>query len=422
MKSKVLKITNIILICCILIQTTSIIFINNKVYAESAENVINTVLGDIKVEVEGSGLKDGRVITITVSTTAENITSLGFYLEYDQSVFEKLDVKSDVEVLEGWGVTDCGETPAGEELFYHANSSTYACSNGQLTKIRLKVAKNSKESAIKLNYVNIINKNYEDNSIEDEELPSVEYKLYGINTYEITYESNANDNTITGIPAKEEKTHGEDYTISSSIPTRTGYNFVSWNTKPDGSGIDCYPNGTYNVDADLTLYAKWKEIIPDPTPTPDPKPEPTPEKLYLSSETYKIGNSDIKNYESGDKYISRITKETTLENYITNLKTNGTVKVLKKDGTELQNSEYIGTGMTLQITKDKEKIELQIAVMGDLNGDGRVTIVDLTTINHAILQTETLENEYKIAADINENDNISITDLISINEMILGIL
>ena len=136
MKSKVLKITNIILICCILIQTTSIIFINNKVYAESAENVINTVLGDIKVEVEGSGLKDGRVITITVSTTAENITSLGFYLEYDQSVFEKLDVKSDIEVLEGWGVTDCGETPAGEELFYHANSSTYACSNGQLTKIR----------------------------------------------------------------------------------------------------------------------------------------------------------------------------------------------------------------------------------------------------------------------------------------------
>ena len=105
MKSKVLKITNIILICCILIQTTSIIFINNKVYAESAENVINTVLGDIKVEVEGSGLKDGRVITITVSTTAENITSLGFYLEYDQSVFEKLDVKSDVEldyITEEW--------------------------------------------------------------------------------------------------------------------------------------------------------------------------------------------------------------------------------------------------------------------------------------------------------------------------------
>lgn len=412
MKSKLSKIINIILICCILIQTTSIIFINNKVYAESAENVINTVLGDIKIEVEGSGLKDGRVITVTVSTTAENITSLGFYLEYDQSVFEKLDVNSDIEVLDGWGVTDCGETPAGEELFYHANSSTYACSNGQLTKIRLKVAKNAKESAIKLNYVNIINKNYEDNSIEDEELPSVEYKLYGINTYEITYEANANDNTITGIPSKEEKTHGEDYTISSSIPTRTGYNFVSWNTKPDGSGIDCYPNETYNVDADLTLYAKWKEIIPDPTP----------EKLYLSSETYKIGNSDIKNYEAGDKYISRVTKETTLEDYIANLKTNGTVKVLKKDGTELQASEYIGTGMTLQVTKDEEKIELQIAVMGDLNGDGQVTIVDLTTINHTILQTETLENEYQIAVDINESDSISITDLISINEMILGIL
>ena len=40
------------------------------------------------------------------------------------------------------------------------------------------------------------------------------------------------------------------------------------------------------------------------------------EKLYLSTEKYKIGENNIKDYEDGDKYISRITKETKLKDYI----------------------------------------------------------------------------------------------------------
>ena len=78
--------------------------------------------------------------------------------------------------------------------------------------------------------------------------------------------------------------------------------------------------------------------------------------------------------------------------------------------------------MTLQVTKDKEKIELQIAVMGDLDGNGKVTITDLSVLNQTLLQTTTLENEYKIAADLDENNNITVTDLSTINKMLLGIL
>ena len=146
------------------------------------------------------------------------------------------------------------------------------------------------------------------------------------------------------------------------------------------------------------------------------------EKLYLSTEKYKIGENNIKDYEDGDKYISRITKETKLKDYINNLKTNGTIKVLKTDGTELQKGEYVGTGMTLQVTKDKEKIELKIAVSGDLNGDGKVTATDLSTMNQTILKTTKLENEYKLAADLDENNNITATDLSTLNKMLLKIL
>lgn len=151
------------------------------------------------------------------------------------------------------------------------------------------------------------------------------------------------------------------------------------------------------------------------------KMEPT-EKLYLSSETYKIGNEDIKNYEDGDKYISRVEKETTRQAFINNLDTNGTIRVIKEDGSELGENELVGTGMTLEVTKDEEKIELKIAVMGDLSGDGKVTATDLSTLNQTILRLVTLENEYKIAADLDENDTLTATDLSTLNQMVLKLL
>lgn len=147
-----------------------------------------------------------------------------------------------------------------------------------------------------------------------------------------------------------------------------------------------------------------------------------PGELYLSSETYKIGNDDIKNYEDGDIYISRVEKETTKQSFIDNLDTNGIIRIIKEDGTELSEDELIGTGMTLEVTKDEEKIELKIAVMGDLNGDGSVTATDLSTLNQTLLKVATLENEYKIAADLDENDNLTATDLSTINKMVLKIL
>lgn len=145
----------------------------------------------------------------------------------------------------------------------------------------------------------------------------------------------------------------------------------------------------------------------------------TEEDLYLSSETYKIGDNDINNYEKGDKYISRVVKNTTKETFISNLKTNGTVKIIKQDGSELGENELVGTGMTIKITKEEEKIELKIAVMGDLSGEGQVTAQDLSTLNQRILEIVTLENEYKIAADLDENNNLTVTDLSEMNYMCL---
>ena len=144
------------------------------------------------------------------------------------------------------------------------------------------------------------------------------------------------------------------------------------------------------------------------------------DKLYLSSDTYKIGDNDIENYEEGDLYISRVVHNTTKEEFINNLDTNGDVVILKHDGTELQDGELVGTGMTLHVTKDSNVIDLTIAVWGDLDGNGKVTATDLSTLKQTIVRTITLENEYFIAADIDENGKISATDLSEENRIIVN--
>lgn len=136
------------------------------------------------------------------------------------------------------------------------------------------------------------------------------------------------------------------------------------------------------------------------------------DKLYLETEYNRIE----------EKYISRVEKEITRQEFTNNLKTNGTIKIIKQNGEELGEKELVGTGMILQITKGQEKIELKIAVNGDVSGDGKVTAQDLSTINKAILKTIILEDEYKIAGDLDENEKITATDLSTINKMVLKML
>lgn len=144
---------------------------------------------------------------------------------------------------------------------------------------------------------------------------------------------------------------------------------------------------------------------------PEEPIEPT-EKLYLTSDKYKIE----------DKYISRIGRELTKAEFVNNLQTNGIIKILKQDGTELKENELVGTGMLLEIKREEEKIELKVAVMGDLSGDGKVTAQDLSTINQTILEILTLNDEYKVAADLDENGKLTATDLSTVNEMVLKVL
>ena len=75
-------------------------------------------------------------------------------------------------------------------------------------------------------------------------------------SYKITYNANGG----SGAPGQETKYYGVTKQLSSTIPTRTGYTFVKWNTKADGTGTNYNPGSNYTDNATVTLYAIWSII------------------------------------------------------------------------------------------------------------------------------------------------------------------
>lgn len=71
--------------------------------------------------------------------------------------------------------------------------------------------------------------------------------------YDISFNANGGSNP----PASQKKVHGTALTLTTGVPTRAGYDFVSWNTAADGSGTSYASGATFSTDAITTLYAQW---------------------------------------------------------------------------------------------------------------------------------------------------------------------
>jgi uncharacterized repeat protein (TIGR02543 family) len=73
--------------------------------------------------------------------------------------------------------------------------------------------------------------------------------------YTISYDANGG----TGEPSSQTKTQGTALTLSSVVPTRTGYTFAGWSTVKNGA-VAYSAGARYSADASATLWAVWKGI------------------------------------------------------------------------------------------------------------------------------------------------------------------
>ena len=87
------------------------------------------------------------------------------------------------------------------------------------------------------------------------------YARWFANEYTITYNANGG----SGAPTAQTKTHDIALTLSSDVPTRSGYTFKGWATSVSGS-VAYAAGDSYTANEDATLYAVWEKdeiVIPE---------------------------------------------------------------------------------------------------------------------------------------------------------------
>ena len=138
---------------------------------------------------------------------------------------------------------------------------------------------------------------------------------------------------------------------------------------------------------------------------------------YSGSNTYTKGNLRIysEKYIFGNKYMEYVKNKTTVKALKSWCTSNGTIEVYDKGGMlKMKDTDYIGTGMILKVTKDEESMSFIIVVQGDTSGDGIVTTADAAQVEFHILNKKVLEGAAFRAADINRNKAVTGEDLATI--------
>ncbi len=68
-----------------------------------------------------------------------------------------------------------------------------------------------------------------------------------------------NANGGTGIPNMQNKRKDSSITLSSTIPTRSGYHFLGWSTNKTSTTAEYSAGGNYNLNKSEILYAVWQK-------------------------------------------------------------------------------------------------------------------------------------------------------------------
>lgn len=215
------------------------------------------------------------------------------------------------------------------------------------------------------------------------------YAIWQKNNIEVIFDAAGGIGTMD----KQLIPYGEKTVLNKNVFTKTGYTFKEWNTKADGTGTSYKDGEKITITDDITLYAIWEENF-----------------------SYKIDG-----YEQDDenKYIGSIKAGTTLDAFTSHIKLNDNY-TLKVDTKRVNDKELLYTGGKTRIYKNNELYaEYTNVVIGDVNGNATIDIIDYIRIMKDIMETQKLSGPYLKAADVNQNGSIDIIDYIRIMKMIM---
>lgn len=74
----------------------------------------------------------------------------------------------------------------------------------------------------------------------------------------LVYTVSYNANRGSGAPSSQSKDWGKNLTLSSTVPTRSGYTFLGWSTSSSATSVTYKAGAAYSANNNVTLYAVWK--------------------------------------------------------------------------------------------------------------------------------------------------------------------
>ena len=141
------------------------------------------------------------------------------------------------------------------------------------------------------------------------------------------------------------------------------------------------------------------------------------EKLKIDVNEYEV----IK--EDEVTYIEGIMPNTTIEKIISKIITNGTIEIYKGNTKITNEEQLIATGMEVVIKFREQEVRYTIVVKGDLNGDGKIRIGDLSRLSrYAAGLDTTLEGANLRASDVVKDGRYGrISDISKMSRVLAGL-
>lgn len=137
---------------------------------------------------------------------------------------------------------------------------------------------------------------------------------------------------------------------------------------------------------------------------------------YYEDEKIDIGIST--SYKINNNKIYAIPRNTNISEFLRNINTNLKVELYDKDDIiKTDEKELVKTNMKAKIGNKT----YTLVVLGDINGDGRITITDLVKVKLHNVNLINLNEIEIIAGDINYDNKITLTDVVNIALMQVGI-
>lgn len=111
------------------------------------------------------------------------------------------------------------------------------------------------------------------------------------------------------------------------------------------------------------------------------------------------------------KYLTFVMKDTSVVDMLAKIDTSGTVLVTDANGETVSENTLVGTGFNIKIIMTEEEYNYDVVVLGDTNGDGKVSITDVSQIFQVFYDVTSMDDIYMKAGDVKADGEIQLTDV-----------